>query len=262
MAGDWLPIRLNIHDDPAVMAIAAELSIGANEVVGGLVRLWSWFNANTVDGHASVTLVSLDCHAGVAGLCAACAQEGWLTIEDGAITMPNFDRYNSAAAKKRLLATRRKRKGRKEDVTLASRSCRVSVTHDRGPEKRREEKSIKKESTPSLREKTSEKKPRKPNPTWDALVPLFFQSGISRSDAKRLGAACRDLKTKAGVTPDEIRRRHAQVKALEWTTISIEGFVKNWDILDPSKGTGRSPARVNDDNQDRFEKRKPDVIAQ
>jgi hypothetical protein len=139
MAGDWIPIRLNLHEDPAVFLMAERLSIHPFEVVGRLLRVWGWANSNLTDGHArSVTPVRLDCVAGVTGFAEAMADAGWLVIEAAGLTFPKFEVWNSQSAKRRILATKRKRQerfDRPHSVPPGSRSRRDrSVTRE---EKRR-----------------------------------------------------------------------------------------------------------------------------
>lgn len=58
MAGDWLKVRLDLRNDPAVIGMAEKLGIDQDTVVGKLIRLWSWFDLQSRDGHARVTLVA------------------------------------------------------------------------------------------------------------------------------------------------------------------------------------------------------------
>lgn len=114
MAGDYLPIRLDLHDDPAVIQMAAALDIAEDDVVGRLVRTWAWFNTHTEDGHASgVTSAWLDRYTSTPGWSEAMESVGWLKIDsDGGITVPGYDTWNGKSAKKRLKANARKRKQR------------------------------------------------------------------------------------------------------------------------------------------------------
>ena len=140
MAGDWIPIRVDLHDDPAVIAMAAKLGIDENAVVGGLVRFWSWASRHTKNGYeAGVTELWLDRFIGRTGWCAAMVSVGWLTriggdswIEGGGFSIPKFDRWNSQTAKDRALTRQRmsKYRARKSDadVTLALRSRNEKVT--------------------------------------------------------------------------------------------------------------------------------------
>ena len=48
MASGWIPMRHTLRDDPAVIAIAAELGITEYEVVGRLHSLWSWADQQLV----------------------------------------------------------------------------------------------------------------------------------------------------------------------------------------------------------------------
>lgn len=155
MAGDWIPIRIDLHADPAALAIAAATGLHENTVVGALVRLWGWANANTLRGsNACVTLGALlrrycgvtDCAPEFA---AALCEAGWATEftpenpgpegEKQGFALAKFDTWNSQSAKRRALTARRAAAHR---VTLASRSRNATSVTDALPkeEKRREEK--------------------------------------------------------------------------------------------------------------------------
>lgn len=142
MAGDWIKMRSNIVEDPAVIGIASALGIDEFSVVGRLHLLWAWADSQSRDGHASsVTEKWIDRKVQFAGFAAAMVSAGWLTIEAGGVEFPNFDRHNGETAKQRGLAANRKSKQREnvtEEVTQESRNERdKTVTRE---EKRREEK--------------------------------------------------------------------------------------------------------------------------
>lgn len=139
MAGDWIKMRVDLADDPAVIGMAVTLGIEEDTVVGKLHRLWAWASRHTADGNAPVSERwidrFLDCH----GFAQAMRQAGWLEFTAGGILFPNFERHNGETAKARALATRRQQHARNKDpVAQLSRSQRdISVTRE---EKSREEK--------------------------------------------------------------------------------------------------------------------------
>lgn len=135
MAGDWIKMRCALPEDPAVLLMAAELAMDSYGVIGRLHRVWSWFDQQSRNGHAPVTLIShIDTLAGVTGFVDALKKARWLTVTNDEMVIPNFDRHNGQTAKQRALATKRKQK---ERVTKASRKSRdKSVTRE---EKRRED---------------------------------------------------------------------------------------------------------------------------
>jgi hypothetical protein len=142
VAGDWIKMRIALADDPAVISIAARLSIDEFTVVGMLHHLWGWADTQSRDGHApGVTNVWIDRYIRHAGFAEAMISVGWLEIDDSGVTFPKFDRHNGETAKTRALAAERKRNQRSkvtEDEGQMSRSERdTSVTRE---EKRREEK--------------------------------------------------------------------------------------------------------------------------
>jgi len=68
MAGDWIKMRVDLPEDPAVIAIAAAVNIEEDSVVGKLLRCWRWFSGHTRDGNAhGVTSAWLDRYIGVSG---------------------------------------------------------------------------------------------------------------------------------------------------------------------------------------------------
>lgn len=129
-------IDLELADKPEVHQIAALLQLDADAIVGKLIRVWSWFDKQTVDGHApSVTHALLDRITARDGFAAAMATAGWLDTSKDGLAMPKFDRWNGQSAKKRALANRRQARSRNADVTPTSRAERdKNVTRE---EKRR-----------------------------------------------------------------------------------------------------------------------------
>jgi hypothetical protein len=130
MAGDWIKMRHDLADDPAVIGIAAELGIDEFAVIGRLHRFWSWADRQSRDGHAvGVTKTWLDRYIQRDGFADAMVKYGWLEVQNDGITIPKFDRHNGNPAKERVLAAERKRKQRSsknghDSVTDMSRSDR------------------------------------------------------------------------------------------------------------------------------------------
>jgi hypothetical protein len=138
MAGDWIPMRIDLAEDPAVISMAEELSVHETHVVGMLHKAWSWANKHTTDGHArSVTGNWLDTYIGVTGFSRAMENANWLDAKNG-LTFPDFDNYNSNGAKQRLLTTKRKKAQRERDkgVTQPSRPERDQRREENRTEKK------------------------------------------------------------------------------------------------------------------------------
>lgn len=125
MAGDWIKMRGDLAEDPAVIDMAASLGMDEDHVVGKLHRLWSWADRQSRDGHArGVTEKWLDKETGVTGFARALQSVGWVVFDSTGMTIPNFDRHNGETAKTRALAGKRKKKQRANEVTNASRTKR------------------------------------------------------------------------------------------------------------------------------------------
>jgi len=151
MAGDWIPMRVDLLDDPAVIVIAAAVGLDEYGVAGRLLKLWSWANRHLKDGRVSVPDKWVDDYTGTTGFAAAMLLAGWLrTRSGGGLEFTSFDRWNSNGAKIRLGETLRKRafrekKGCPDPVPNLSRTKPGSGP---GPEKRREEKRREEDKTP------------------------------------------------------------------------------------------------------------------
>lgn len=192
MAGDWIPMRVDLTDDPAVIAIASATGLDEFAVVGRLFCLWSWANRHLPSGHAPcVTELWIDRYTAAPGFAAAMLNAGWLLARSGGVEFPNFDRWNSQGAKRRLLASQRKAKERSRG------ECDKNATKE---EKRRG----KKRKTP-LTPQGGEGKTLQPrNLLFDAVAEV---SGMDPATAGgRIGTAQALMaKAEPPYSPDEVR---------------------------------------------------------
>lgn len=132
-------------EKPEVFEMAGILEIDADAVIGKLLRVWNWFDDQSRDGHAHVTVMSLlDRYTGVTGFVNAMTKVGWMRVDGDSLSLPNFDRHNGEPAKVRALARTRKQRERNnrdnsvtDCVTKTGQSCDKPVTRE---EKRIEEK--------------------------------------------------------------------------------------------------------------------------
>jgi hypothetical protein len=137
MAGDWIKMREDLHEDPAVLFIADKLATRPEHVVGYCHKFWSWVsrqcNAGTVTG---VTLDSLGSVLSLPGFPQMLVEVGWLEYDNSAsmplIKIPNFERHLSQGAKARGLTALRVRNARVTEPLRSERNN--SVTRE---EKRR-----------------------------------------------------------------------------------------------------------------------------
>ncbi|MBV8667044.1 MAG: hypothetical protein JO269_11230 [Burkholderiaceae bacterium] len=149
MAGDWIKMRVDLYDDPAVIALSQALRLDEFAVVGRLHKLWSWGDRHMVGGLAAgVTLQWIDRYVCCPGFARRMQMVGWLEAVDEGIVFPRFDRHNGASAKQRMVATERKRvqRARPQDavpsLSLKERDKTKDKPGDQGAtreEKKREE---------------------------------------------------------------------------------------------------------------------------
>ena len=114
MADFWIKIEKGTPDKPEVLEMAAILNIDdPDTVMGKLIRVWSWFDSNSENGHApTVTKKLLNRLTGVEGFVEAMVVVGWLAEKEDGFYMTNHDRHLGKSAKKRALDAERQRKSR------------------------------------------------------------------------------------------------------------------------------------------------------
>lgn len=143
MAGDWIKMRVDLRDDPAVFAMSDALDISELHVIGSLFCFWAWADKHAVDGRvdgASPRLV--DKVSMTPGFADAMTQVGWLQFDERGLVIPNFERHNGESAKERNLKNARQARWRaKKDAHVdATPSTETSTDPSTREEKRREEK--------------------------------------------------------------------------------------------------------------------------
>jgi len=118
MAGDWIKMRVDLFTHPKVVRMMSALKADALRTVGGLMSVWSLFDAHSIDGSLDAyTPEILDTHLHWEGFAAAMISIGWLIDTGESLMLPEFDTHNGASAKRRA-----QDKDRKKDVRKTSAS--------------------------------------------------------------------------------------------------------------------------------------------
>lgn len=132
---DWIKMRANLRDDPAVWTIAKTLKMDPFTVIGRLHTMWVWFDSHATvdDPFVAVSPEAMDDHLRCEGWCEAVAAAGWLIIENDRLGVPNFDRHMGASAKERAMSATRVAKHRTNATSgiyrqSQQRSCNGNVT--------------------------------------------------------------------------------------------------------------------------------------
>ena len=132
MAGDWIPMRLDLVEDPAVLEMADILDQPEEFIVGSLHRVWSWASRNCHCGTVTgVTILSLGRVTRNVEFIRAMVKVGWLiesTDESGrpCITFPKWENWLSGSAKERINNARNQRNSRKRKELAAAESSDVT----------------------------------------------------------------------------------------------------------------------------------------
>lgn len=141
MAGEWIKFEAATPEKPEVFAITAAMGWDDPDLtVGKLLKIWRWFDQQTLDGDArSVTLALLDRIAGVTGFAQAMVGAGWLVQYEGGVCLPHFAAHNGATAKSRAQTAKRMARLRAGDAAGDA----ASVTPASPKEEKRKEKKTK-----------------------------------------------------------------------------------------------------------------------
>lgn len=147
MAGDWIKMRMDLPEDPAVYKLVSLTKMDRLSVVGRLYAFWSWADKYAVDGRVDgATSTVVDDVVRFDGFAVAMESVHWLEIGDDFIAIPNHDRHNGESAKERGLKNQRQarwRAGKDVDASTAvdaKPSTPPSTSASTREEKRREEK--------------------------------------------------------------------------------------------------------------------------
>jgi hypothetical protein len=143
MAGEWIKMRADLHDDPAVFRLASMLGIDKYAVIGRLHTFWSWADRHSVDGFVDgAASTYVDEVVRLEGFAESLVKVGWLEVTDEGIRIPKFDRHNGDSAKQRALKNERQARWRagKDAVVVEDVDAPPSTSASTREEKRREEK--------------------------------------------------------------------------------------------------------------------------
>ena len=232
MAGDWIPMRLDLYEDPSVIALAEYMEVREEVIVGYLHKMWSWVSRQCHDGSVTgVTLVALGRVIGLPGFPERVRElTPWLEYTEGdipTITIPKWDSWLSESAKARALAARRKRLSRLKPVTEVSR--------------RERDKSVTTVQDSTVQDSTGQKRTRRKAPLPplpDALTELQpdWDDWIRHRSEKR-----------SSVTPTQAKKQIQELEGwgLARSTVAIRhSITKGWTgIFEPSDGNGAKPGQ-------------------
>lgn len=144
MAGDWIKMRADLLRSPKVVQMASACNADRFRIAGGLLSVWSLFDAHSDDGRLKgYSEAMLDDLAAWAGFSASMTLVGWLEKEGDTLVLPRFEAHNGASAKRRVQDADRKRLSRKTSAVDAAKSVTIE-------EKNREEKITTKDLDASL----------------------------------------------------------------------------------------------------------------
>ena len=110
---EWIPYDKHLPRKAETFRLANALSISRREAVALCLEVWAWADSETADGNIpGLQPADLDEITGTPGTGDALVEAGWLIADKEGLIFPNFDRFNTAPAKRRLRDADRKRRAR------------------------------------------------------------------------------------------------------------------------------------------------------
>ena len=233
MAGDWIPIRPDLWGADEVEGIAELAGLSVDAVVGKLVRVWGWFDSETIDGaFLRARACALDKHADHVGFAEAMLKVGWLKVENGVVVMPNFEHWLGECAKKRMKHAKLTRRQRAQNVRTRAHGARTTV----------QDSTVKK--TTSSCGKPAASKPKIPDPKFRPMV-LALEEAVGKCSTKsehaRRSKTVKEL-LEAGATPDEVRARAERYRR-GWPNVTLtdRALVEHWSKFAADAKLGQVP---------------------
>lgn len=157
MAGDWIKMRVDLKDDPAVFKLAEKLGVDEMHVIGCLFCFWAWVDKHSVDGRVDAATSRLvDKITSTNGFADALVSVGWLVVTESGLEIPKFDRHNGESGKERSQKNARQarwraNKGANVDANVDGEASTQSSTDASTREEKRREEKNKSEKPASLR---------------------------------------------------------------------------------------------------------------
>jgi hypothetical protein len=145
MAGDWIKMRVDLLEDPAVFKIRNAIGDDRLTIIGRLHTFWAWADKHAVDGYVDgATSQLVDEVSGKEGFANAMVSAKWLSISPAGILLPNSDRHNGESAKERSLKSQRQARWR------AGKDAKATTKPSTPPSTREEKKREEKEHPPGF----------------------------------------------------------------------------------------------------------------
>jgi hypothetical protein len=202
-------MRLDLWDDPRIVRIARDLGCGRAAAIGACFRLWTLGNNFTVDGSLpSYDSTTIDAMVEIKGFAAIMETIGWLVVGTDGLTIPDFDKWNSQGAKRRLKENQRKaaakakargRRGASHAEHLRPNCAPQTSAPKAGPEERTEEERTEEwRGTVSFAQSTGGAGGESGD-EWETVVIEVFDVGVNDATTAVLRARER------GARPDDIR---------------------------------------------------------
>ncbi|MDR3445967.1 hypothetical protein [Dyella sp.] len=113
-------MQTNLLTHPKVVRMSSALKTDRFRIIGGLMSVWSLFDAHSEDGRLSgYTTETLDEMAAWTGFSAAMMSVEWLQVDGENLVLPRFDAHNGQSAKRRAQDADRKRNVRNASASEA-----------------------------------------------------------------------------------------------------------------------------------------------
>lgn len=132
MNGDWwIKVRIDLRDEPQVVALAERLGLDPDTIVGKLVVFWGWCKRTWKAGQArGVSAKAINTRVRQEGFAEAMVRVGWLVLNESGAAVPDHKKYLGGVF----------RPGPAEQANFAEVNAKTTTTDKIREEEKREDK--------------------------------------------------------------------------------------------------------------------------
>lgn len=209
----WVVMPHDVNEWTDTLKLAEHLKINKYEATGIIHQLWSWFDKHTADGIAPPLLHEALKKAlgGEVTMIALSATE-WIDTSDGGVVLVNYERDLSKEARNRKLSA---------DRMFYMRERARAAGVPRTDRRRKPKPKIDKEKVPP---------PKRMDAMSQAIADALGIEPTTTEHRRTIGAVRAFVASNRNITPEEIHKRVAAMRARQWSRPIVAADVKTlWD---------------------------------
>lgn len=104
----WIKMNKGLVDSEKIVKLAHLLEIDTQKTIGAVFEFWVWMDSITPNGKGvNLSFNYIDKKINIPNFSEKMREIGWISGEEWAIKLPNFEEHNGSTAKRRSLTAKR-----------------------------------------------------------------------------------------------------------------------------------------------------------